>query len=82
MPNQKNHVENSVLGHTHIATGYTFTAPSGNVFKGKKQTIAISASLQQDLLKTLLITFFLIAAELILFYLLKQRVLILPLVQY
>lgn len=82
MPNQKNHIENSVLGHQQIVTGYTFTAPTTTVGKGKKQTIAISASLQRDLIKTLFITVFLIAAELILFYLLKQRVLTLPLVQY
>ncbi len=82
MPNQKNHVEKSVLGHSQIATGYTFTAQAATIGRTKKQTIAISASLKQDLLKTLFITVFLIAAELILFYLLKQRVLTLPLVQY
>lgn len=82
MPNQKKQVENSVLGHSQIATGYTFTAQTSFIGKAKKQTIAISASLKQDLIKTLLITVFLITAELILFYLLKQRVLILPLVQY
>ncbi len=82
MPNLKNHVENSVLGHHQVTTGYTFTAHSGTTIRAKKQTIAISASLKQDLIKTLFITVFLIAAELILFSLLKQRVLILPLVQY
>jgi len=80
MPNQQQHVGAQKSQET-ASLKYSFSQSATYTPKAAKKTV-LSQSLQVDLAKTLFITLFLLAAEIVLFFLLKQRVLHVPLISY
>lgn len=61
---------------------FTFTAPQNTTYNQKSSAFTTSALLLPDLQKTGIVTSAIIIGEVILFFLLKQHILVIPMVNY